>query len=87
MRLGPAIWGKFCKAMPDEDFNLKHHVYADMANLPPKDFNPLMKEIISETKKGKKTLQKMVNEIKEQIKEDEFNEAMGEQYFNEEDLL
>ena len=87
MRLGPAIWGKFCKAMPDEDFNLKHHVYADMASLPPKDFNPLMKEIISGTKKSKKVIQKMVNEIKEQIKEDEFNEAMGDQYFNEEDLL
>lgn len=87
MRLGPAIWGRFCDAMPDNDFNLKHHVYADIAKLEPTQFNSVMKEIIGKTKKGKTIVKQMVDDIKEEMKNDDFNEAMGDDYFDVHDLI
>jgi hypothetical protein len=34
MRLGPALWEKFTKLIDPKDFNLKHHVYMELASLP-----------------------------------------------------
>jgi len=87
MRLGPSIWKRYTNAIPDEDFNLRYNLFAEMSMLPPKDFNSLMKEIISGTKKSKEMLSEMLYEIKEEIKEREFNESMGDTHFNEEDLF
>jgi hypothetical protein len=87
MRFGPAIWRRFCDAIPAEDFNLKHHVYADLATMEPNEFNHLMKEIIGKTKKGKMIISEMVESIKKEMEEDEFNEAMGDDHFNFEDLI
>lgn len=87
MRFGPAIWRRFCDAIPAEDFNLKHHVYADLATMEPNEFNHLMKEIIGKTKKGRMIISEMVESIKKEIDEDEFNEAMGNDHFNFEDLI
>ena len=87
MRLGPAMWGRFCDAMPDDDFNLKHHVYTDLAKLEPNEFNATMKEILGKTKKGKNIVQEMVNDIKKEMADDDFNEAMGEDFFDINDLL
>jgi hypothetical protein len=86
MRLGPSIWKRYSNAIPDEDFDLRYNLFAEMSMLPPKEFNSLMKEIISGTKKSKEMLSEMLYEIKEEIKEREFNESMGDAYFNEEDL-
>lgn len=86
MRLGPSIWKKYTNAIPDEDFELKYHLFAEMSMLPPNEFNSLMKEIVSGTKKGKEVLSEMLGEIKEEIKEREFRESMGDAYFEEEDL-
>ena len=86
MRLGPSIWKKYTNAIPDEDFELKYHLFAEMSMLPPNEFNSLMKEIVSGTKKGKEVLLEMLGEIKEEIKEREFRESMGDAYFEEEDL-
>jgi len=87
MRFGPAIWRRFCDCIPAEDFGLKHHVYADMATMESDEFNSLMKEIIGGTKKGKHMVSEMVKEIKKEIQEDDFNETMGDNYFNIDDLL
>lgn len=87
MRLGPSIWKRYTNAIPDEDFNLKYNLFAEISMLPPKDFNSLMKEIVSETKKSKEILSEMLHEIKEEIKEREFMESMGDTHFNEEDLF
>ena len=87
MRFGPAIWRKFCDAIPDGDFNLKHYIYTDLASMEPDEFSSLMKEIIAGTKKGKYRIAQMVKDIKDELAEDDFNEQFGDDYFSAEDLL
>lgn len=76
MRLGPGIWESFVKSIPVEDFNIKHHVYSEIAGLPVNEFNSLMKEIMAGTKSGKQKVSEIINEIKSDIKKEEFNEAI-----------
>ena len=87
MRFGPAIWRKFCDAIPDEDFKLKHYIYTELVSMEPDYFFSLMKEIIAGTKKGKHTISKMAEAIKQELAEDEFNDSMGDDHFNLEDLM
>lgn len=87
MRLGPAMWGRFCDLIPDGDIELKYQVYAEIASLEPIEFNNTMKEILSKTKRGGNLIREIVDDIKLEIKNDDFNDAMGADYFDIEDLL
>lgn len=78
MRLGPAIWEQFTKAIPAEDFNLKHHVYSEMAAMPVKEFNEKMREIMASTTKGKQIILDMLTEIKSDLKKDNYRVAIAE---------
>lgn len=78
MRLGPALWGKFTDAIDSDDFDLKHHVYSEMAALPVKEFNSKMREVMAGTKEGKMIIKNIVNEVRGALQEDDFNEAMNE---------
>jgi hypothetical protein len=78
MRIGPALWTRFCMCVPAEDFNLKHHVYADICILEPKEFSKVMREVMAGTNKGKKIISEMIEEIKNELKEDEYNQKMNE---------
>jgi len=77
MRLGPAIWGRFTENIDADDFNLKHHIYSELAKLPAKEFHSHMREIMAGTKMGKKIVKKIMDEVKQDIQLDEYNEAMG----------
>jgi hypothetical protein len=77
MRLGPALWGKFTDMIEPDDFNLKHHAYYKLASLPATEFNSQMREIMAGTKRGKKIITEIMDEVRRGIQEDEFNEAMG----------
>jgi hypothetical protein len=76
MRLGPALWGRFTDLIEPDDFNLKHHAYSKLAELPANEFNTQMREIMAGTKKGKKIITEIMDEVKRGLQEDEFNEAM-----------
>ena len=78
MRLGPALWECFTNNIEPDDFHLKHHIYTELAALPVREFNVKMREIMAGTKEGKKIIQGIVDEVKNGLKEDEFNEAMSE---------
>lgn len=78
MRIGPALWGKFTDAIEPDDFDLKHHVYSELAALPVREFNTKMREIMAGTKEGKTVIKNIVNEVRGALKEEEFNEAMNE---------
>ena len=78
MRMGPAIWGKFTDAVPADDFGLKHHAYTHLASLPANEFNNQMKEIMAGTKRGKKIVEDIINSVKHDLHEEEFNNAMNE---------
>jgi hypothetical protein len=88
MRIGPGLWGRFCMMIPTEDFNLKHHVYFDISALEPKEFSSVMKEIMGGTNKGKQIVSELMKEIKKELKEDDYREAMGDDnVFEIEDLF
>ena len=76
MRIGPALWERFTDVFEAEDFHLKHHVYNDLVELPVDEFNKQMKEIMAGTKEGKKLVKTMVDEIKKDMSNEDFNETM-----------
>ncbi len=78
MRLGPGLWERFTKLIEPDDFELKHHIYSELAALPVREFNQKMREIMANTKEGKKIIQGIVKEIRTGLQEDEFNDAMKE---------
>lgn len=87
MRIGPAIWGKFCSMIPAEDFNLKHHIYSDISKLEPKEYAQTMKEIMGGTKRGKQIILELLDDIKREMKEDDYNDSMGDNLFDIDELF
>jgi len=83
MRMGPALWERFAQAIDPDDFNLKHHVYSELAALPVREFNQKMREIMANTKEGKNIIKEIVKDVKLGLQEDEFNEAMNSVSGNE----
>lgn len=78
MRIGPALWDRFTECVEADDFHLKHHVYSELAALPVREFNVKMREIMAGTQEGKNIVKNIVNEVKECIMEEEYNESMAE---------
>lgn len=78
MRLGPALWGRFTNAIDYEDFNLKHHIYSELAALPVDEFNVKMREIMANTKAGKDIIKEIVKGIRNDFQQEEYNAAMNE---------
>jgi hypothetical protein len=78
MRIGPALWSRFTDAINPDDFNLKHHIYSELASLDVDEFNMKMREIMAGTSDGKEIVAELVKEIKADLDEDDFNLAMTE---------
>jgi hypothetical protein len=85
MRMGPAIWGRFTAMIDGDDFGLKHHVYAELAALPAKEFHKQMREILAGTKKGAAIVKELIEIVKAELQNDEYNEALGNSE-NEDDI-
>lgn len=86
MRLGPALWERFCDAIDVDDFPLKHHIYAELVSLPVKEFNHQMKEILAGTKQGKKIVKNIADEVRKDMQEDEMNEALNNNSNDDDDF-
>lgn len=78
MRIGAGLWGRFTNAIEPDDFNLKHHIYSELAALPVDEFNVKMREIMANTSEGKKIIKDIVNEVRNDLQLDEYNDAMNE---------
>jgi hypothetical protein len=78
MRMGPAIWGRFTAMIDGDDFGLKHHVYAELAALPAKEFHKQMREILAGTKQGETIIKQLMDTVKRDLQNDEFNAALSE---------
>jgi hypothetical protein len=85
MRLGPPIWEKFAEAIPSEDFALKHHVYVELVALPVDEFNSVLREILMGTRSGKAKIEGILEQVKDELKNDEFDNAMDK--LNDDDYL
>jgi len=78
MRMGPALWGKFTGAIDAEDNKYKHHIYHNLISKPVDEFNECLREIFAGTKRGKKLIEDMVDEVKSNIELDEMAEITEE---------
>jgi hypothetical protein len=78
MRMGPGLWERFTRMIEPDDFELKHHIYSEMAALPVREFNVKMREVMAGTKEGKKIIDEIVKDVKAGLQEDDFNDAMNE---------
>lgn len=91
MRLGPVIWEKFRESYPDELFeddkrNLQQYFMVKFAELSAEEFMKMAREIMSGSDRGKKMVQKMVNEIIEELKQEDFEDSMGGEDDDDDDM-
>lgn len=78
MRIGPALWDRFTDCIDGDDFHLKHHLYMELASMPVKEFNENMREILAGTNKGKKIVKEILDNVKNELQEEEFENAINE---------
>jgi hypothetical protein len=91
MRLGPVIWEKFREAYPDELFeddkkNLQQYFMVKFAELTPTEFFKMAKEIMSGSARGKKMVANMVQEIKDELQQQDFEDAIGGEDDDDDDM-
>lgn len=82
MRVGPIIYEKLVNSYPDELFDedkkiIQFYLKSRIASLSTDEFFKTMKEILAETPKGKQIVDKMVKEIIQELKNQEYEDAMG----------
>ena len=82
-RLGPVFWEKFTETYPDKLFEedqkyLQHYLFARFSRLNAQEFIRIAKLILSDDPKGKQFIERMVNEIIDEIKRDEYEDAMSD---------
>jgi hypothetical protein len=84
LRLGPVIWEKFREAYPPELFTsqdrrrLQNYFYFKFVNLPAEQFIDLAKKILSGSDEGKQIVKQMVDEIVKELKDEDYEEATGD---------
>jgi len=81
LRFGPIFWEKFIESYPDELFDddkkiIQSYLFTKFSRLSPSEFNTLMKAILMGNPKGKQIIQRMVNEIVDQLKAEEYEQSM-----------
>ena len=84
LRLGPVIWEKFTESYPEslldnEDMGrIKNYLYYNIVSMEAKPFLDLAKQILSGSQKGKDIVEKIVNDIIQQLKDEDWEDASGE---------
>ena len=57
----------------------------EIASMPVKEFNENMREILAGTNKGKKIVKEIIDRVKQELQEEDFNNAINELNNNKED--
>tara|TARA_R110000851_G_scaffold3798_2_gene15608 strand:+ start:27 stop:1421 length:1395 start_codon:yes stop_codon:yes gene_type:complete len=84
LRLGPVIWEKFTESYPEslldnEDMGrIKNYLYFNIISIDAEPFLALAKEILSGSQKGKDQVEKIVNDIVQQLKDEDYEDVSGE---------
>jgi hypothetical protein len=81
-RLGPIFWEKFIEAYPDKLFDddmkhIQHYLFVRFSKLSAPEFMRVAKLILQGDPQGGAFIQRMVNEIVDDLKKDEYEEKMG----------
>ena len=84
IRLGPAIWRRLVKLFPDairDEENkiiFQYYIYANIINLPAKEFLVLMKEVIGNSPTGKQLIDAMYYDLSRHLDNEEVTEEDSE---------
>jgi len=81
LRLGPVIWEKFVESYPDELFEddmreIQNYLFSRFSMLTTEEFFEVTKMILSGSKEGKQIVKKMVDEIVEELRNEEYKSVM-----------
>lgn len=77
LMLGPGFWSRFIDSIDETELDIKSELYKKIVQMPPREFNSFMKEILNKTQRGKQMMVDLANDIKEAIAKDEYETAMG----------
>lgn len=82
-RLGPVFWEKFVESYPDKLFDedmkhIQHYLFVRFSKLSAEEFIRVAKLILSGNPQGAQFIQRMVNEIVDDLKKDEYDDKMGD---------
>lgn len=86
LMLGPNFWGRFLEAIDENELDIKSKLYIKIAQMPPRDFNIFMKEILKKSDRGKQMMVDLANDIKDAITKEDYETAMGSYEEPEEDI-
>jgi hypothetical protein len=86
LMLGPGFWVRFLDAIDENEMDIKSELYKKIVQMPPKQFNSFMKEVLSKSQRGKQMMVDLANEIKEAIASEEYENAMGSYEEPDEDI-
>jgi hypothetical protein len=86
LRLGPGLWERFRDAIGTNDHDLRYYLYNEISRIPAKDFNQFMKDLFEGKQSAKQRLADIANDIRKEMKEDEYKEAISKYETPEEDM-
>jgi hypothetical protein len=86
LMLGPNFWSRFLDAINENELDIKSKLYIKIAQMPPRDFNIFMKEILKKSDRGKQMMVDLANDIKDAITKEDYETAMGSYEEPEEDI-
>lgn len=83
-RLGPVFWEKFMASYPMELFDedkkhIQHYLFMRFSSLNAEEFMRVAKMILSGDPKGQQFIQRMVDDIIKELKNQEYRDAMGDE--------
>jgi|TARA_R110000796_G_scaffold74446_1_gene167511 hypothetical protein len=90
LRLGPVIWEKFMESYPeklyDEDLReIQNYLFSRFSSLTTDEFFDVAKMIMSGSSDGKKIISKMVDEIIDELKSQDYEDAISQYDDDDED--
>jgi hypothetical protein len=90
LRLGPVIWERFLSSYPDELFEddlkeIQNYLFSRFSALSTEEFFQVAREIMGKTPAGKQIVKRMVDEIIEELKKYDYEDAISSNDEDEED--
>jgi hypothetical protein len=90
-RLGPIFWEKFLQTYPMELFDedkkhIQHYLFMRFSSLNAEEFMRVAKMILSGDPKGQQFIQRMVDDIIKELKDQEYRDAMGDEEDDDDDF-
>lgn len=91
LRFGPIIWEKFIQSYPDRLFDedkihLQNYLFSRFSSLSTDEFFKLMKMILKGDQMGKTILERMVSDIEEHLRKEDYEEEEYNQEYGDDGL-